>query len=73
MNPEALLTVIRYAHRALSQNVLASVNPNVQNFRTACSLAADEAALILTRFYMSPPANPSGMANEDGVWNHKPA
>jgi len=26
--------------------------------RTACSLAADEAALILARFYMSPPANP---------------
>jgi hypothetical protein len=31
-------------------------------FRTACSLAADEAALILARFYMSPPANPGGLA-----------
>src|SRR5689334_2597752 len=28
--------------------------------RTACSLAADEAALILARFYMSPPAGPGG-------------
>jgi hypothetical protein len=28
--------------------------------RTICSLAADEAALILARFYMSPPANPLG-------------
>ena len=30
-------------------------------------LAADEAALILARFYMSPPANPGGMAKKDGV------
>ena len=35
--------------------------------RTACSLTADEAALILARFYMSPPANPGGSANKDGV------
>jgi hypothetical protein len=27
-------------------------------FCTACSLAADEAALIVARFYMSPPADP---------------
>jgi len=29
---------------------------------TTCSLAADEAALILARFYMSPPASPGGPA-----------
>ena len=29
-----------------------------RRLRTACSLAADEAALILARFYMSPPAGP---------------
>jgi len=31
-------------------------------FRTARSLAQDEAAPMLARFYMSPPANPSGSA-----------
>jgi hypothetical protein len=33
-------------------------DPTVQCFRTACSLSADETALILVRFYMSPPASP---------------
>jgi hypothetical protein len=36
----------------------ALMNPIVQAFSTACSLTADETALILARFYMSPPANP---------------
>src|ERR1035437_3109887 len=33
-----------------------SVNPTVQCFLTTCSLPADEAALIVVRLYMSPPA-----------------
>ena len=35
-----------------------SVNPTVQYLHTTCSLPANEAALILVRFYMSPPADP---------------
>jgi len=35
-----------------------SVNPTVQCFLTTCSLPASEAALMLVRFYMSPPADP---------------
>jgi len=35
---------------------------------TACSLPTDEAALILVRFYMSPPADPGGTAKKDGVF-----
>ena len=33
-----------------------SVNPTVRCFLTTCSLPADEAALIVDRLYMSPPA-----------------
>ena len=38
-------------------------------FLTACSLPADEAALILVRFYTSPPANPGGLAEHRDGWN----
>src|ERR1035441_14275 len=44
-----------------------SVNPTVRCFSTACSLPASEAALILIRLYMSPPAGPGGTAKKDGV------
>ena len=46
--------------------------PDVRAFRLyrkTCSLAADEAALILARFYMSPPAIPGGVAFQRRRWN----
>jgi hypothetical protein len=46
------------AYDALPKLIGLSVNPTVQCFLTACSLPAGEAALLLVRFYMSPPAGP---------------
>ena len=71
MNWKVPLAVIQFARRALCQNFTALDVRAFGACRTACSLAADEAALILARFYMSPPANPGGLAFKRRRWNQK--
>jgi hypothetical protein len=53
------------ASRAMPENIEARDVRAFRVFRTTCSLTANEAALILARFYMSPPANPGGMAKKE--------
>src|SRR5579883_2091206 len=55
-------------------NSLRHSNRAFRVFRTACSLTEGEAALILARFYMSPPANPGWAGSlRDGVGTRQPA
>jgi hypothetical protein len=49
------------------------MNPSVRTSRTACSLAPDEAALILARLYCVPPASPASAGFSVGVAIRKPA
>ena len=41
-----------------AEQFAASLNRAFKTFRAACSFAVGEAALIMARFYMSPPARP---------------
>jgi len=66
---EPPLAIISVAHCALAQYLLAPISERSELPVLPVRLAADEAALILARFYMSPPANPGGLAKKDGVWN----
>jgi hypothetical protein len=59
------VAVIKFAHQALCLNFPALDVRAFEAFRATCSLAVDEAALILARFYMSPPASPGGPANTE--------
>src|ERR1035441_9862854 len=63
------------AYDALPCIIGRSVNPTVRCFLTTCSLPADEAALIVVRLYMSPPANPGwgGLRKSASVAESTPA
>jgi hypothetical protein len=66
--------IIRSALEAPRQNHFgACLSDRPELFRNACPLTQDEAAPILTRFYMSPPANPGRTGLSVGVEIEKPA
>jgi hypothetical protein len=57
---QKLLLAIITLHSWRCAELLAPVDPTVQDSLTACSLSGGEAALILARFYQAPPADPEG-------------
>jgi hypothetical protein len=75
VNWKTLLAVIKFAHHAQCLKFIqGTVDVRAfRFFRTTCSLAAGEAALILARFYMSPPANPGGLAFSETALESEPA
>jgi len=67
LNLECLVGGQFALHALYAKQLAASFNRAFKTFRAACSFAVGEAALIMARFYMSPPADPGGPAKRDGV------
>jgi hypothetical protein len=74
VNWKVPLAVIILRHAQMPEDSRQGDVRAFRSFCTTCSLAADEAALILARFYMSPPANPSGLASKETAFgiNNRP-
>ena len=61
------LTIISVAHCALAQYPFGACSERSEPSVLPVRLTADETALIVARFYMSPPADPGGPTKKDGV------